>query len=67
MAGTHVIFDKDKLTVSTVTGTHATIGAAIQTLLKGATFSAGDKIVEINIFKKSAGNNYVAVITWEAM
>ena len=65
MAGTHTITDKSKMTVSTVTGTHATIGATIQTLLRGATFANGDKVVEINIVKKSHGNNYIAYITWE--
>ena len=59
----HTIADPTKMTVNTVTGTHATIGGVIETFLQ--TLTAGDDIVEINIVKKSHGNNFIAYITWE--
>lgn len=59
----HTISDPSKLTVNTLSGTHATIGTMIQTYLR--TLVASDKIIDITIVKKSHGNNYVAYVTFE--
>jgi len=50
-------------TVATVHGTHLTIGAAIQTALRG--FSANTEIFDISIIRRSSGNACTAIISYE--
>tara|TARA_X000001382_G_scaffold106469_1_gene81865 strand:- start:697 stop:888 length:192 start_codon:yes stop_codon:yes gene_type:complete len=59
----HTITDPAKLTTVTVSGTQSTIHTIIQTALRG--LAAGDKIVDISIIRKSVGNNFIAIITFE--
>ena len=51
------------LTVKTIMGSHSGISATVQTFLR--TLSNGDIIHDVTIVKKSAGNNYIAYITYE--
>ena len=51
------------LTVHTLVGSHSGISTSVQTFLR--TLSNGDIINDITFVKKSAGNNYIAYITYE--
>lgn len=51
------------ITVSTVHGTHLTIGAAIQTTLRG--LGANTEIFDISIVRRSSGNTCTAILTYE--
>jgi hypothetical protein len=57
------INDPANVTVSTLHGTHLTIGAAIQTALRA--LPANTQVFDISIIRRSTGNNCTAVITVE--
>lgn len=59
----HTITDPAKLTTAVVIGTQSTIHTLIQTALRA--LAAGDKIVDISINRKSVGNNFIGIITYE--
>ena len=59
----HTITDKTKLTTTVVYGTHITIHTQIQTALRA--LANGDKIIDISVVRKSVGNSFMAVITFE--
>ena len=59
----HAVADPTKLNVSTVYGTHATIGANIEATLR--TLLATDVIISISVARKSVGNQFIGVITYE--
>jgi len=48
-----------------VYGTHLTIHSELQTALR--TLGAQDEIFSINIVRKSVGNNFMAVVSYEDM
>jgi hypothetical protein len=52
------------LSTKVVYGTHLTIHSELQTALR--TLSANDEIHGINIVRKSVGNHYMAIISYEA-
>ena len=57
------INDPSNVTVVTVHGTYLTIGAAIQTSLRG--FPANTQVFDISIVRRSTGNNCTAIISVE--
>ena len=59
----HTITDPAKLTTVSVIGTQTTLPTVIQTALRG--LAASDKIIDISISRKSVGNNFIAIITFE--
>ena len=60
----HTITDPAKLTTVVVYGSQLTIHSQIQTALRGG-LVADDKIIDISVIRKSVGNNFMAVITFE--
>ena len=52
-----------KLTTLVVYGSQLTIHSSIQTALR--TLAVGDAIIDISVVRKSVGNNYMAIITYE--
>jgi hypothetical protein len=59
----HTISDPAKLTTLVVYGSQLTIHSQIQTALR--TLAAGDKVIDVSVVRKSVGNNYMAIITYE--
>mgnify|MGYP003136826708 CR=1 FL=1 len=59
----HPISEPTKLTTVVVYGSQSTIHSQTQTALRG--LAAGDKVIDISIVRKSVGNNFMAVITFE--
>jgi len=59
----HTITDPAKLTTTVVFGTQDTIHTQLQTALRA--LAASDKIVDISISRKSVGNNFIGIITYE--
>ncbi len=51
------------LTTKVVYGTHLTIHSQLQTALR--TLGPGDEIFDISIVRKSVGNQYMAIISYE--
>ena len=58
------IMDPSAISVTTVYGTHLTIASEIETALQG--LSANSTVISVNIVRKAVGNNYMAVISYEA-
>lgn len=52
------------LATKVVYGTHLTIHSELQTALR--TLAANDEIFDISIVRKSVGNHYMAIISYEA-
>lgn len=52
------------ISVETVYGTHLTIGSEIETVLQG--ISANSEVISVNVVRKAVGNNYMAIISYEA-
>ena len=61
------ISDKSNVTVTTVESTMAGIAAALQTALRGATFTNNDIIYSIEIVRNKNSNDVIAYIIWEEM
>lgn len=59
----HTIVDPAKLTTKVLYGSQLNLHSGIETFLR--TLAAGDKIISIDIVRKSVGNNYMAIITYE--
>tara|TARA_Y100000004_G_C8921674_1_gene415722 strand:- start:187 stop:378 length:192 start_codon:yes stop_codon:yes gene_type:complete len=59
----HTIGAAAKLTTEVVYGTHLNIHTNIQTALRA--LANGDKIISIDVVRKSAGNKFMAIITYE--
>mgnify|MGYP003118623493 FL=1 len=59
----HTITDKTKLRTSVVYGNQLTIHASIQTGLQA--LANGDKVIDISVVRKSVGNQFVAIISYE--
>lgn len=59
----HTISDPAKLTTLVVYGSQLTVHSQIQTALR--TLAAGDKVIDVSVVRKSVGNNYMAIITYE--
>lgn len=58
------INNPSNVNVTTVYGTLLTIDSEIQTALRA--LSAGSELLSLNIVRKAVGNNYMAVISYEA-
>jgi hypothetical protein len=58
------INNPSNVSVTTVYGTLLTIDSEIQTALRA--LSAGTELLSLNIVRKAVGNNYMAVISYEA-
>jgi hypothetical protein len=58
------INNPSNVSVTTVYGTLLTIDSEIQTALRA--LSAGSELLSLNIVRKAVGNNYMAVISYEA-
>jgi hypothetical protein len=58
------IQDPANVSVTTVYGTHTTIGSAIETALQG--LNAATEIFDITVIKLAVGNNFAAYISYEA-
>jgi len=52
------------MTTAVVYGTQLTIHSQLQAELRG--LSSGDELYDVSIVRLSTGNNYMAVITYEA-
>ena len=60
---THTITDKTKLRTSVVYGNQLTIHSQIQSGLQG--LANGDKVIDISVVRKSVGNQFVGIISYE--
>jgi hypothetical protein len=59
------INDPSALTTAVVYGTQLTIHSQLQAELR-TTLSASDELYDVSIVRLSTGNNYMAIITYEA-
>jgi hypothetical protein len=59
----HPIGNPTKLTTTVVYGTHLTIHTQIQAALRA--LAVADVLVDISVVRKSVGNNFMGIITYE--
>lgn len=59
----HTITDPAKLSTLVCYGSQLTIHVQIEATLR--TLAAGDKVIDVSVVRKSVGNNYMAIITYE--